>query len=73
MQTVAGHAIKTTDGIDILKAVINRGDFAQINLRAVPRCQQHDALKVLPVIGLAPGLHADVTVDAFNRTRRQVQ
>ena len=36
----------------------------KINLRAVPRCQQHDALEIFPVVGLAPGLYADVTVDA---------
>ena len=68
-----GHTIKTAEGVDILKAVFNGGNLTEIYLRTISGGQQYDALEVLPIVGLTPGLHADVTINAFDRTGGQIQ
>ena len=68
-----GHTIETAEGVDILKAVVNGGNLTEVYLRTVSGGQQYDAFEVLPIVGLTPGLYADVTIGAFDRTGGQIQ
>ena len=67
------HTIETTDRIDILKPILDCRHLAKIYLSAISRSNQHDFFEVLSVVGLSPGLHANVTVASFDGTRRQIQ
>ena len=65
-----GHSIEPAQGIHLLKAIIDAGHFAEVDLCAIPRSQQHDLLKILTVISLTAGLYANITVAALDGTSR---
>ena len=67
------HTIETTDRIDILKSILDCRHFTEIYLSAISRGNQHDFFEILPEVGLSSCLHANVTVAAFDGTRRQIQ
>ena len=65
-----GHSIEPTKGIHLLKAIIDAGHFAEVDLCAIPRSQQYNLLKILSVISLTAGLYANITVAALDGTSR---
>ena len=56
------HAVEPTQGIDVLEAIVDRRDLAQVDLSAITGREQYDLLKVFSVVRLAPGLDANIAI-----------
>ena len=70
---MTGHTVEPTQGVDILEAVIDRGDLAQINLSAVARCEQYDLLEIFSVVSLTACLDANIAILALDCTGGKIQ
>ena len=67
------HAVEPTQGVDVLEAIVDRRDLAQVDLSAVTRREQYDSLEILTVVSLAPGLNANIAILPLDRAGREIQ
>ncbi len=67
------HSVEPTQGVDVLEAIVDRRDLAQVDLSAITGREQYDLLKVFSVVRLAPGLDANIAISPLDRAGGEIQ